>query len=137
MNYHHYEQEDYYYQSAGKQMIQAVQCSPQKRSIKASEETYGGPSSLHSPIIMHKTKKVQLQSMSAQKQRQNRVMGHQIMQHNSGLKKSPLMLACSNFRLSAQKTCEKNQAVRMSSLGMSSGAKGDDNEGMDSFRAYG
>ena len=48
------------------------------------------------------------------------------------------MLACSNFRLSEQKdNSYKYKAARVSALGMSAGAKGDNNEGMDSFRAYG
>lgn len=46
------------------------------------------------------------------------------------------MLACSNFRLSEKKEV-KAAGVRVSALGMSAGAKGDDNEGIDSFRAYG
>ncbi len=57
------------------------------------------------------------------------------------------MLAYSNFRISPQKDVghlplqqhDKNASLgtRLSSLGMSAGAKGDDNDGMDSFRAYG
>ena len=57
------------------------------------------------------------------------------------------MLAYANFKMTPNKDAghlslqqnDKNASLgtRLSSLGMSAGAKGDDNDGMDSFRAYG